>query len=111
MDGTIWTLLNLTFLYRRLVKKFGPHETWTTLRPKGFAQFCDQFAEVVGAKSGEAVHEQIRWAMDRRDAKKSLYPGHWRTFVMNKAAALDAGFIKQSSIARDADQSDNCACS
>ena len=65
----IWTGDVRRVLYRRLVEQFGALDKWKgTSSPGGghdekFSQFCEDFARVVGAKSGDAVKHRIRFAM------------------------------------------------
>jgi hypothetical protein len=103
MEGAmseIWTGDARRLLYRRLVEKFGSLDNWEgTSSPGGghdakFDEFCEDFARVVGAKSGEAVKHQIRFAMPETRRGSTWEEGQARTAIMNKAAALEAGFIQ-----------------
>jgi hypothetical protein len=49
---------------------------------------------VVGVKSGEAVKLQIRFAMPESASGSIWGDGHARSAILNKAAALEAGFIE-----------------
>src|SRR5947209_4004395 len=86
-------------LYRRLVAQFGPYATWTKSSSPGrehdasFEEFCETFARAVGAKSGKAVQHQIRFAMPET-SKGSTWGRQTQTAILNKAAALEAGFIE-----------------
>jgi hypothetical protein len=96
----IWTGDVRRVLYRRLVEQFGPFDKWERASSPGggndenFNQFCEDFARVVGAKSGEAVKHQIRFAMPESGSGSSYAGGHAQTAILNKAAALEAGFIE-----------------
>ena len=64
-----------------------------------YARLARYFSEVTGQKiSLGAVQQQARWAIHQPEDVASLAPGHWRNFVCNKAAALEAGLIGQSDI-------------
>ena len=95
----IWTGDVRRVLYKRLVKEFGPLDKWEKTNSPGrnldqqFDEFCDVFAKAVGAKSGEAVRIQIRFAMPET-AKGSSWGRQVQTAILNKAAALEAGFIE-----------------
>lgn len=95
----IWTGDVRRVLYGRLVKEFGPLDDWEKTNAPGrgldqqFQQFCDDFAKAVGAKSGEAVQHQIRFAMPET-TKGSHWGRQTQTAILNKAAALEAGFIE-----------------
>ncbi len=99
----IWTGDVRRVLYKRLVQEFGISGTWEkTSSPgrgldKAFEEFCDMFAKVVGAKSGDAVKHQIRFAMPETE-KGSNWGRHAQTAIMNKAAALEMGFIRDSQL-------------
>jgi hypothetical protein len=58
-----------------------------------FNAFCKAFADAVGAKSADAVKQQIRFAMPESE-KGSSWDRQAQTAILNKAAALEAGFIR-----------------
>jgi len=58
-----------------------------------FQKFCEVFAEAVGAKSAGAVKHQIRFALPETKSG-SKWGRHAQTAILNKAAALEMGFIK-----------------
>jgi hypothetical protein len=80
------------------VEEFGPLDSWEKSNSPGrgldqrFEQFCDDFAKAMGAKSGDAVQHQIRFAMPESH-RGSKWDRHAQTAIMNKAAALEMGFI------------------
>jgi hypothetical protein len=86
-------------LYRRLVELFGPYEEWEKAASPGkgrdeeFDEFCNIFAQTVGAKSGRAVEHQIRFALPETESG-SVWHTQAQAAILNKAAALEAGFIK-----------------
>jgi hypothetical protein len=99
----IWTGDVRRVLYKRIVKEFGPLEKWEKAHSPGrgldqqFGEFCDAFAKAVGAKSGDAVQHQIRFAMPE-SSQGSNWDRHAQTAIMNKAAALEAGFIEDKDL-------------
>jgi hypothetical protein len=58
-----------------------------------FSLFCEDFAKAVGAKSGGAVKQQIRFAFPETRSG-SNWGRHAQTAILNKAAALEMGFIE-----------------
>ena len=62
-----------------------------------FDSFCEIFAKAVGAKSGDAVKHQIRFALPETE-RGSTWGRQAQTAILNKAAALEAGFIKDSQL-------------
>jgi hypothetical protein len=94
----IWTPSARHLLYERLVALFGPYDEWEKSSSPGrgldddFMEFCDHFAQVVGADTGGAVKMQIRFAMPEKNGS-SWDQSHARSAILNKAAALEAGFI------------------
>lgn len=99
----IWSGDVRRVLYKRLVKVFGVSEEWEFSgspgrgRDEEFDEFCDAFARVFGAKSGDAVKHQIRFAMPESE-EGSKWDRHAQTAIGNKAAALEAGFIRDSQL-------------
>jgi hypothetical protein len=98
-EPDIWTGEVRRVLYKRLVERFGPYDTWKRKSSPGpehedaYEQFCDAFARAVGAKSASAVRHQIRFAMPETE-RGSTWGRHAQTAILNKAAALEAGFIE-----------------
>jgi hypothetical protein len=89
-------------LYHQIVKRFGPFKSWPNRSypaNKGeFEKFCRSFADVVGAKSGRAVENQIRWATTKQS---KIGNSHMMTYLSNKMAALAAGFIDSKYVPTD----------
>jgi hypothetical protein len=87
-------------LYKRLVDEFGALKKWEKKNSPGrgldqrFREFCDAFAKEVGANSGEAVQHQIRFAMPESESGSTWEGGQAQTAILNKAAALEMGFIQ-----------------
>jgi hypothetical protein len=98
-NPAIWTGEIRRVLYSRLIQLFGSYSTWQkTSSPGGdqdaaFDEFCSAYAAAVGAKSGDAVKHQIRFALPESE-HGSTWERHAQTAILNKAAALEAGFIE-----------------
>ena len=64
----IWTAAAHNLLYQELVKRFGKLPEWTTNNRPGrgldleYDLFCESFAKIIGADSGDAVKQQIAFA-------------------------------------------------
>jgi hypothetical protein len=103
MIKTIWTRAARDLLYEALVARFGPYAMWdgvqypSDARRDEFIRFCEEFAQLVGAKSGNAVSHQIQWGIGvQSNGEHHWCGGHARTAVLNMASAFEAGFITQS---------------
>ena len=102
-EPEIWTGDIRRVLYRRLVRQFGLSDRWkkTSSPSRGhdadFELFCEAFAKAVGAKSGAAVNHQIRFSMPETK-RGSKWDRHAQTAILNKAAALEAGFISDGQL-------------
>lgn len=98
---TIWTRAARDLLYEALVTRFGAHATWengawpSAARRREFDEFCDEFAKLVGAKSGAAVKVQIGWGCGTTGevGERHWDSSHSRNFVLNMASAFEAGFV------------------
>jgi hypothetical protein len=97
----IWSRAVRDLLFEELVERFGPYKDWemqaapSRRKRAEFDKFCASFADLVGAKSGEAVKHQIAWAIGVPMNSEH----HWdssqaRNAMLNMAAAFDAGFIR-----------------
>lgn len=99
----IWTPEARQLLYSRLREVFGPSNEWEYTNSPGrgldetYTEFCGAFAHVVGAKSADAVKHQVRFAMPET-AEGSEWGRHAQTAILNKAAALEAGFIEDNQL-------------
>lgn len=95
----IWTGDVRRVLYKRLVQLFGAWDKWEKRGSPGrgldtdFEKFCDIFAQVVGARSGDAVKHQIHFAIPETESG-STWKNHAQTAILNKAIALECGFIR-----------------
>jgi hypothetical protein len=99
----IWTGDVRRLLYTRLVQLYGPSDKWEKTSSPGhgldadFEKFCKIFAQAVGAKSADAVKHQIRFAMPETE-HGSTWNRQAQTAILNKAAALEAGFIRDGQL-------------
>lgn len=93
-------------LYASLLAEFGAHRTWKGSRypTDKRQQFRSAMRKLAGifselAKKNitpEAVEQQVDWAITVQKDIKSQ--GHARQFILNKAAALEIGFIVASDL-------------
>jgi hypothetical protein len=96
-----WTQELRKIVYARIAMEFGPHQSWGGTRaPKGktkrFAQVLKELAEYLSRISGKpigpgAIDQQIAWAVTKQSQVQNA--GHARQFIMNKAAAVEMGFL------------------
>jgi hypothetical protein len=99
----IWTRDVRRVLYKGLVRRFGTSDKWKKTSSPGrrrdqeFEEYCEVFAKAVGAKSGNAVKQQIRFAMPETE-HGSTWKRHAQTAILNKAAALEMGFINDGQL-------------
>ena len=96
-----WTQELRVIMYKRLLEKYGPHESWETRtypeKGKGekFHAFMEEMSgslrKITGTnfKDGGPIM-QFEWAVAIQSSIGSRYI---YTFIMNKAAAYEAGFI------------------
>jgi len=95
----IWTAAAHNLLYQELVKRFGKLPEWETNNRPGrgldfeYDLFCESFAKIVGADSGDAVRQQIAFARQETLPNVKSSRSMVSNFVLNKAAAYHAGFI------------------
>jgi hypothetical protein len=85
-----------------LVQLFGPSKDWKKTSSPGsphedeFEKFCGVFAKAVGAQSANAVKMQIRFALPEK--RGSSWGRQAQTAILNKAAALEMGFIEDNQL-------------
>jgi len=101
-----WTQEMRRSLYSRLVKDFGPYNVWAAkIEPKDkrdefykvLAELTMQFSKEAGHLIlADVVQTQINWATSSQKEMKDQ--SRIRNFILNKAAALDAGFISASEL-------------
>src|SRR5262245_31643659 len=100
MNPPIWTGEARRLLYQQLTRQFGPYSTWAKVCSPGngndqaFGEFIEAFAKLIGAQSGRAVNHQIRFALPHNGQSTWINGGQVQTAILNKAAALEAGFIE-----------------
>jgi hypothetical protein len=99
----IWTKEARELLFSQLVDRFGPHASWEKHHSPGhgregeFDTFCSAMAELVGAKSADAVKHQIAWGSPVT-GRSRWNQSHACNAILNLAAALQFGFIKYSDL-------------
>lgn len=101
-----WTQDLRKVLYARLVMEFGEHSKWElTNYPKGkkarYNEVLEELAKYFQALTGKpfestALDQQVAWAVTRQqDVANS---GFAYQYILNKAAALEMGFISSSDL-------------
>ena len=103
-----WTHAVRYVLYSDLLEKFGPYDEWPGRRPvesKVFKEFLVKEAEhlnsvfpVEGNRKpfdASSIGQQIDWALSRTEA---IAPTHVNSYMCNKVAAYEAGFITRTSL-------------
>ena len=105
---SIWSATAYDLLYGELVRQFDPLWKWETQARPGrgldekFDAFCKAFAELVGAESARAVEMQIAYArmgtVPNASAKAADGRSAMLNFILNKAAAYHAGFIRRTDV-------------
>jgi hypothetical protein len=96
----IWTEAAHNFLYEGLVREFGQFHTWGGYIPNNHAHyksFLEAVCVAVGCSSAEAVSHQIRFACPI-SGPVLAQGGHRRNYILNLAAALRAGFIRDQDL-------------
>jgi hypothetical protein len=106
MKNIVWTYEMRKMLYASLLAEFGPHHTWhgsryPTDRRTDFQGVLRKLAAAFSIVSGkeitpEAVEQQVDWGITVQKEMKSQ--GHVRNFILNKAAALEVGFVTTSDL-------------
>jgi hypothetical protein len=111
-NNTKWTIETLEFLFRALVREFGPFDElhWNTSRriPIGmtldqFKEWCVRMAKAINMKTGvvigkgdgsrcdDAVRIQIAYAVTMQSTLQNT--GNAKAMIYNKAIAHSEGFI------------------
>ena len=100
----IWTNEIRVTMYQVLVREFGSHDSWTRESHPGnrreYDALLQRLAQGVTNKSGRrvtpaAVEQQIMFAKTRQ---RFINKRQLRQFMLNKAAAIEAGFISAESL-------------
>ena len=97
-----WNQELRVILYKRLLEKYGPHETWETRKcpEKGKCQefwaFMEEVADSLRKLTGTDFKDggpimQFEHAITTQPKSESTGRSH--IIIMNKAAAYEAGFI------------------
>ncbi|HWD18586.1 MAG TPA: hypothetical protein VHB20_04860, partial [Verrucomicrobiae bacterium] len=96
-----WTQNSRMKVYSKLVSEIGPRQLWDNkIRPKEKRAKYDKtlisLAAELSADTGEmctvtAIQQQINFATTSQKAFKN--PSHVRNLILNKAAALESGFL------------------
>jgi hypothetical protein len=94
----IWTEAARRLLYDQLVKRFGKLDSWPSQAGptdrSAFTKFCNDFAKLVNAESGDAVKHQIAHAVGIHGDGTHLWEqSRFQTVVLNMASAYYAGFV------------------
>lgn len=82
-------------MYSRLAKEIAPHQNWDSkIRPikkkEQYEQILSELA-VEFSVNANAIQQQINFATSTQRALKDR--SHIRSFILNKAAAIEVGFI------------------
>jgi hypothetical protein len=90
-----WTQEMRKKLYSKLVKEIGPHQYWDAkIRPNAmrgnYDKLLSELAVEFGAKE-TAIQQQINFATTTQQELGDR--SHIRTFILNKSAAIEVGFI------------------
>jgi len=101
MANQKWNATNRNHLYATLVKAFGPYSAWVKATyPAGKKDEYEEFiadysrwfqSETKESVTAEAVKQQISWAFTNQELFQDQ--SHIRNWILNKAAALESGFI------------------
>jgi hypothetical protein len=106
MKSAFWTDEMRKKIYARLLKEFGPHREWAGSRSpidqkdrfkQVLVELAADFSKQVGKTiKPSAVEQQMDWGITIQ--KKMVSKGHVRTFILNKAAALETNFISYNDL-------------
>ena len=87
-------------MYREIVRAIGPHLCWDeTIRPLAKRKEYDQLLQRLAREFGgerSALQAQINWATTSQ--MPVMDRSRVRNFILNKAAALEMGFISSSEL-------------
>jgi hypothetical protein len=97
---TVWTNREREFLYSYLLTGFGPYRNWhARANPHGnkalFETVLKEIAERLSDQANyrfttKAVQQQLEWAIT---TQQKVNRRHIRSFLLNKAAAVEVGFL------------------
>ena len=102
-----WTKENRELLFKRVYQEFGSVENWQSrTNPTGdkddYVNFLSDMSVAFSTLtrknvSPKGVKQQIDWAV-QHSQKSCQSRGHVYNFIMNRAAAIEAGVIKSSDL-------------
>lgn len=97
-----WNQERRVSMYKSILEKYGPHEKWNNRlypsddKKKEFDTYMVEYSnnlsklfEINFGKFGPRM--QFEWAVTNQSSIKGV--GHTSVFILNKAAAYEAGFI------------------
>jgi hypothetical protein len=100
-----WTQDLRKVMYSRLVMEFGSHDEWGKASyPEGrkdryhevLKELAAYFARLTGDEfAWTAEQQQVDWGRTRQE---EIRDGHSRQFILNKAAAIEMGFLTPSAL-------------
>lgn len=103
---SFWTHELRKKVFVRLLNEFGPHRTWGNARsPQGkarqykivLAELAAEISTQLGrAVKSTAVGQQVDWGITKQIPMRDQ--ARVRSFILNKAAALEAGMISTSDL-------------
>jgi len=103
-----WNFDLRKMIFNRVLNEFGPYRDWVgpnTPSGKGssvelksvFEDLAEAFSKLTGRGcSAGAVEQQFEWGKTKQPKLSSN--GHFYTFIMNKAAAMEVGFINSGDL-------------
>jgi hypothetical protein len=100
-----WTQDLRKILYARLTMEFGSHDEWGKMsfpdgRKARYHEVLKELAEYFSRLTGDtfawtAVQQQVDWGRTRQEEIRDNY---LRQYILNKAAAIEMGFLQPSSL-------------
>jgi len=93
------------YMYQRLVSEFGPHKEWhkhtnplnkSDAIKRFYAKMAIELKNVFNVVvTPKAVEQQVAFAISHN---KSLTNGFFQSYILNKASAIEAGFIDKNDL-------------
>lgn len=107
MTRTNWTQEMRLHLYRQLTRDFGPHRTcrahypnpgeWKRVYYGALRKIRNDFQRRFGQQpSIGAIENQVAFALTRQ--RRTVNRGYFANLILNKVAALEAGFITRDEL-------------
>ena len=110
-NGVKWTPEIRKLLYENLVKEFGPYSEWTENDripndKTKYYEFLRNWAKILSTTTGkkfteDSIRMQINWALTSQEnitAAKGYGQSFMSYYILNKAVALEVGFITRNSL-------------